>query len=348
MEFNLDSLVRNNIKNMTAYSSARHEFSGNASVFLDANENAFGSPLPDNFNRYPDPLQMQVKEKLSKIKGVPAQNIFLGNGSDEAIDLLYRIFCEPGRDNAIIFPPTYGMYEVCAEMNDAKLKKINLTKDYQLNIDVIENAIDPFTKLIFICSPNNPTGNSINRSDVEIILNNFDGIVAIDEAYINYAKQKTFISELTEFPNLVIMQTLSKAWGLAGLRLGMAFASTPIIDLMNKVKYPYNINTATQLLALEAMDNIDWVNEHIATTVVEREKLKTELLNLSMTEIVYPSDSNFLLAKMKNAKKIYEQLCEKGIIVRDRSKVILCEDSLRITIGTPGENQKLLEALNNL
>ena len=348
MEFNLDSLVRNNIKNMTAYSSARHEFSGNASVFLDANENAFGSPLPDNFNRYPDPLQMQVKEKLSKIKGVPAQNIFLGNGSDEAIDLLYRIFCEPGRDNAIIFPPTYGMYEVCAEMNDAKLKKINLTKDYQLDIDAIENAIDPFTKLIFICSPNNPTGNSINRSDVEIILNNFDGIVAIDEAYINYAKQKTFISELTEFPNLVIMQTLSKAWGLAGLRLGMAFASTPIIDLMNKVKYPYNINTATQLLALEAMDNIDWVNEHIATTVVEREKLKTELLNLSMTEIVYPSDSNFLLAKMKNAKKIYEQLCEKGIIVRDRSKVILCEDSLRITIGTPEENQKLLEALNNL
>jgi histidinol-phosphate aminotransferase len=348
MEFNLDSLVRNNIKKMTAYSSARHEFSGSASIFLDANENAFGSPLPDNFNRYPDPLQMQVKEKLSKIKGVPPENIFLGNGSDEAIDLLYRIFCEPARDNVIIFPPTYGMYEVCAEMNDVNVKKINLTKDYQVDIDTIEKTIDAFTKLIFICSPNNPTGNSINRADIDIILNNFDGIVVIDEAYINYAKQKTFITELTEYPNLVVMQTLSKAWGLAGLRLGMAFASKPIIDLMNKVKYPYNINTATQLLALEALENINWVNEHITTTIVEREKLKTELLSFSFTEKIYPSDANFLLAKMKNAKKIYEELCEKGIIVRDRSKVILCEDSLRITIGTPDENKQLLEALNNL
>ena len=347
MDFNLDSLVRNNIKNMTAYSSARHEFSGNASIFLDANENSFGSPLPDSFNRYPDPLQMQVKEKLSKIKGVPPQNIFLGNGSDEAIDLLYRIFCEPGRDNIIIFPPTYGMYEVCAEMNDVKVKKINLTSSYQLDIDKIEQAIDPFTKLIFICSPNNPTGNSINRNDIEIILNNFDGIVAIDEAYINYAKQKTFISELTEYPNLVVMQTLSKAWGLAGLRLGMAFASTPFIDLMNKVKYPYNINTATQLLALEALDNIEWVNQHISTTVQQREQLKKQLLSLSLTEEVYPSDANFLLVRMKNARSIYEQLCEKGIIVRDRSKVILCDDCLRITIGTPQENEQLMQILRN-
>jgi histidinol-phosphate aminotransferase len=348
MEFNLDSLVRDNIKKMTAYSSARHEFTGHASIYLDANENSFGSPLPDNFNRYPDPLQMHVKEKLNKIKGVPTQNIFLGNGSDEAIDLLYRIFCTPGRDNAIIFPPTYGMYEVCGEMNDVKIKRVNLTKEYQLDIDGIANAIDPFTKLIFICSPNNPTGNSINRADVEIILNNFDGIVAIDEAYINYSKQRSFIAELTEYPNLVVMQTLSKAWGLAGLRLGMAFASQPIIELMNKVKYPYNINTATQLLALEALDNIDWVNEHIATTVIERENLKNELLNLSFTEDVYPSDANFLLAKIKNARIIYEQLCEKGIIVRDRSKVVLCEDSLRITVGTEDENKKLIEALNNL
>jgi histidinol-phosphate aminotransferase len=348
MEFNLDSLVRDNIKKMTAYSSARHEFTGNASVYLDANENSFGSPLPDNFNRYPDPLQMRVKEKLSKIKGVPPQNIFLGNGSDEAIDLLYRIFCEPGRDNAIIFPPTYGMYEVCGEMNDVKIKKVNLTKEYQLNIEEIETAIDAFTRLIFICSPNNPTGNSINRTDVEIILNNFDGIVVIDEAYINYSKQRSFIAELTEYPNLVVMQTLSKAWGLAGLRLGMAFASQPIIDLMNKVKYPYNINTATQLLVLDALNNIDWVNEHIAITIIEREKLKNELLNLSITKDVYPSDANFLLVKMKNAGNIYEQLCEKGIIVRDRSKIVLCEDSLRITIGTEDENKMLIEALNDL
>ena len=348
VEFNLDNLVRDNIKKMTAYSSARHEFTGNASIFLDANENAFGSPLPDNFNRYPDPLQLEVKEKLSNIKGVPPQNIFLGNGSDEAIDLLYRIFCEPGRDNVIILPPTYGMYEVCAEMNNVKVKKVNLTKDYQLDLEAIESAIDPFTKLIFICSPNNPTGNSINRADIEIILNNFDGIVVIDEAYINYAKQKTFITELTEYPNLVVMQTLSKAWGLAGLRLGMAFASKTIIELMNKVKYPYNINTATQLLVLEALNNIEWVNDHIATTVIEREKLKNELSSLSFTQEVYPSDANFILAKMKDARKIYDQLCDKGIIVRDRSKVVLCDDSLRITIGTPEENNQLIQELKNI
>jgi histidinol-phosphate aminotransferase len=358
MEFNLDILIRDNIKKMTAYSSARHEFTGNASIFLDANENSFGSPLSPlqmdrrdggmRFNRYPDPLQIEVKEKLSKIKGVPVQNIFLGNGSDEAIDLLYRIFCEPGRDNAIIFPPTYGMYEVCAEMNNVKVKKVNLTKEYQLDIDSIEQAIDPFTKLIFICSPNNPTGNSINRNDIEIILNNFDGIVAIDEAYINYAKQKTFIGELTGYPNLVVMQTLSKAWGLAGLRLGMAFASQPVIGLMNKVKYPYNINTATQLLALEALNNIEWVNEHIAAAVVEREKLKNELLKLSFTEEVYASDANFILVKMNDARKKYELLCDKGIIVRDRSKVVLCEDSLRITIGTPEENKQLIDELSKL
>ena len=348
MEFNLDNLVRDNIKKMTAYSSARHEFTGNASIYLDANENSFGSPLPDDFNRYPDPMQTQVKEKLSKIKGVPPQNIFLGNGSDEAIDLLYRIFCEPGRDNVIIFPPTYGMYEVCAEINNVKVKKVNLTKEYQLDIEGIENAIDPFTKLIFICSPNNPTGNSINHTAIEIILNNFNGIVVIDEAYINYSKQRSFIAELTDYPNLVVMQTLSKAWGLAGLRLGMAFASLPIVELMNKVKYPYNINTATQLLALEALNNIDWVNEHIAATVTEREKLKTELLNIASTETVFLSDANFLLVKMKEARNIYEQLCSKGIIVRDRSKVILCEDCLRITIGTESENKKLIEALINL
>jgi histidinol-phosphate aminotransferase len=346
MNFNLNSLVRENIKKMSPYSSARHEFSGNASVFLDANENSFGSPLPDNFNRYPDPLQLSVKEKLSKIKGVPVQNIFLGNGSDEAIDLFYRIFCEPGRDNAMIFPPTYGMYEVCAEMNDIKVKKVTLTKDFQLDINAIESEIDPFTKLIFICSPNNPTGNSINRADVEIIVNNFEGIVIIDEAYINFSKQKSFISELIEYPNLIVMQTLSKAWGLAGLRLGMAFASQPIIALMNKVKYPYNINSATQLLALKALDNIHWVNEHIATTVTEREKLKNELLNLASTEFVYPSDANFLLVKIRGARTIYEQLCDKGIIVRDRSKVVLCDDSLRITIGTPEENRQLIKEMS--
>jgi len=298
------------------------------------------------YNRYPDPLQSELKEKISQIKGVPSKNIFLGNGSDEAIDLLFRIFCEPGKDNVIIFPPTYGMYEVCAEMNAIDVKRIPLTKDFQINLESAESVIDPFTKLIFICSPNNPTGNSINRSDIEILLNNFEGLVVIDEAYINYAKQKTFITELTEYPNLVILQTLSKAWGLAGLRLGMAFAGQPIINYMNKVKYPYNINIATQKLAADALENIETVNDWIKTTVQQREWLKDQLSELSFTKTVYPSEANFILVKMDEAREIYEYLNTKGIIVRDRSKVILCDDCLRITVGTPEENQQLLKALN--
>jgi len=345
MELNLTNLVRDNIKKMTAYSSARHEFSGSANVYLDANENAFGSPLEQNYNRYPDPLQAGLKEKLSSIKGIPTQNIFLGNGSDEAIDLLFRIFCEPGRDNVIIFPPTYGMYEVCAEMNVVKVNKIPLTEEFQLNLEVIEEAIDPFTKLIFICSPNNPTGNSVFSNDIEVLLNNFDGLVIIDEAYINYAKQKSFLPELKEYPNLVILQTLSKAWGLAGLRLGLAFASEEIISYFNKVKYPYNINSATQRLTLEALDNIATVNEWIQITVEQREWLKQELQKLSFIKTVYPSDANFILVQMKGARKIYEFLLTRGIIVRDRSKVILCDDCLRITIGTPVENQQLMDEI---
>lgn len=345
MEFNLDTLVRENIKKMTPYSSARHEFSGAATVFLDANENAFGSPLPVNYNRYPDPLQMPLKEKISQIKGVPASNIFLGNGSDEAIDLLFRIFCEPGKDNIIIFPPTYGMYEVCAEINNVAVKKVPLTTDYQLDLEATEASVDANTKMIFVCSPNNPTGNSIERSAIEVLLNNFDGLVVIDEAYINYARQKTFITELTEYPNLVILQTLSKAWGLAGLRLGMAFAGQPVIDYMNRVKYPYNINTATQQLALEALSNISSVNNWTKTTVVQKDNLSEALLALPVTEKVYPSDANFILVKMTDARRIYEYLAGRGIIVRDRSKVMLCDDCLRITIGTPEENNQLLEAL---
>jgi histidinol-phosphate aminotransferase len=347
MEFNIDTLVRTNIKAMAPYSSARHEFSGTASIFLDANENAHGSPLKESYNRYPDPLQQELKEKISSIKGVPLPNIFLGNGSDEAIDLLFRIFCTPGKDNVIILPPTYGMYEVCAETNDVQLKKVSLLSNYQLNLEAIETAIDKNTKIIFICSPNNPTGNSINRQDVEIILNNFNGIVVIDEAYINYSRQKTFITELTEYPNLVILQTLSKAWGLAGLRLGIAFAGKPVIDYMNKVKYPYNISIPAQQLALEALNNISLVNNWTKATVEQREWLSEELLKFSFTETVYPSDANFLLVKMNSARKIYEYLSVKGIVVRDRSKVILCDDCLRITIGTTDENKQLLEALKN-
>lgn len=346
MDFNADNLVRENIRVMTAYSSARHEFSGNATIFLDANENAFGSPLSTDYNRYPDPLQLKLKEKISSIKGVPVPNIFLGNGSDEAIDLLFRIFCEPGIDNVLIFPPTYGMYEVCAEMNNVLIKKVSLTPNFQLDLDGIANAIDEHTKLIFICSPNNPTANSINREDVEVILNNFEGLVVVDEAYINYAKQRTFIAELTEYPNLVILQTLSKAWGLAGLRLGMAFAGSPVINYMNKVKYPYNINTPTQELALEALSQITTVNDWIQITVEQREKLQQELSIFPFVQEIYPSDANFILVRMDKAKEIYNFLSANGIIVRDRSRIVLCNNCLRITIGTPDENAQLITTLN--
>lgn len=345
MEFNIESLVRENIQKMTPYASARHEFSGQAAVFLDANENPFGSPLSANYNRYPDPLQQELKEKISQVKGVPPQHIFLGNGSDEAIDLLYRIFCEPGRDNVIILPPTYGMYEVCAELNDVAVRKVPLLADFQPDLDGIAAAMDEHSKMIFICSPNNPTGNSIRRGDIEMLLNNFSGLVVIDEAYINYARQKTFIPELTEYPNLVILQTLSKAWGLAGLRLGMAFASTPVISYLNKVKYPYNLNSATQQLALEALHHLSSINNWTKTIILQKEWLQEQLALLPVTITVFPSDANFLLVKMTDAPGIYRYLAEKGIVVRDRSGVVLCENSLRITIGTPEENKRLVEQL---
>lgn len=345
--FNLENILRKNIKELVPYSSARDEYQGEASIFLDANENAYGSPLSTNYNRYPDPLQYKVKKRLSEIKGVPPRNIFLGNGSDEAIDILFRAFCYPGKDNVITVPPTYGMYEVSANINDVEIRKVNLLPDYQLNMERIAEAIDENTKIIFICSPNNPTGNSINREDIETILANFNGLVVIDEAYINYSRQKTFIQELTEYSNLVVLQTLSKAWGLAGLRVGMAFASEEIIEVFNKVKPPYNMNEASQELALAALQNVDQVNNWIKETVDEREKLRVELSQLSSVLTIYPSDANFILVKTVNPKDIYQFFVEKGIIVRDRSKVALCEGCLRITIGTPQENIVLMEAFKS-
>lgn len=343
--FNMDSLLRENIKKLVPYSSARDEFKGEASVFLDANENAFGSPLDRAYNRYPDPLQHQVKLKLSGIKGVPARNIFLGNGSDEAIDLLFRAFCNPGKDNVILVPPTYGMYEVSANINDVAVKRANLTADYQLDLEGIAEAIDSHTKIIFLCSPNNPTGNSLHREDVETILANFNGLVVVDEAYINYSQQRSFIQELTEYSNLLVLQTLSKAWGLAALRLGMAFASEEIIGVLNKVKPPYNINQATQELVLTALDNVEQVNAWIVETVAERKRLAAALEALPYIEHVYPSDANFIMAKSRQPRSVYDWLVAKGIIVRDRSKVVLCEGCLRITVGTPDENRSLLNAL---
>ena len=345
MSFNLENLLRDNIKKLVPYSSARDEFKGEASVLLDANENSFGSPLPHHYNRYPDPLQHQVKDKLSAIKGIPGENIFLGNGSDEAIDILYRAFCKPGVDNVILVPPTYGMYEVSANINDVEIRKVNLTTDYQLNLDGIAAAIDANTKLIFICSPNNPTGNSIRRQDIETVLANYDGIVVIDEAYINFSKQRSFTQELNEFPNLVILQTLSKAWGLAALRLGMAFSSKEIIAVFNKIKPPYNINQATQDLVLEALGNVEQVNSWIKETVEEREKLAAALSQIEQVHHITPSDANFILAKLEEPRELYNFLVNQGIIVRDRSKVELCEGCLRVTVGTAEENIKLVEAI---
>lgn len=348
MEFDLEKLVRENIKKLTPYSSARNEFKGEASVFLDANENPFGSPLlTKSFNRYPDPLQWKVKFELAKIKGVPAENIFIGNGSDEVIDLANRIFCNPGKDNVIICPPTYGMYEVSANINDVQIKKVSLTNDFQLDVEGILEATDENTKLLFICSPNNPTGNNMNRGNIEILLNNFPGLIIIDEAYINFSRQKTFIQELTEYPNLIVMQTLSKAWGMAGLRLGLAFASLDIIDLFNKVKPPYNINASSQHLTLEALKNTVQVNEWIKEIVDQRNSIKQELSLFPFVEKIYESDANFLLVKVEDADSLYQYLRNKKIVVRNRSKEVLCENCIRITIGTLEENKTLLEALKN-
>ena len=347
MSFDLNNLVRENISKLKPYSSARSEFSGVAKVFLDANENSFGSPLNKWYNRYPDPLQWELKKKLSTIKNIAPGNILLGNGSDECIDLLIRAFCDPQKDNLVICPPTYGMYEVYAHINDVGVKEVPLHTNFQLNLEGLENAIDTNTKLIFFCSPNNPTGNSMDREDIEMVVNNFDGIVVIDEAYINYSRHRSFIADLKDYPNLVVMQTFSKAWGLAALRLGINFASTDIIDILNKIKPPYNINQATQELALMALDRLDDVNAMIKETLKERDILVKALMQVPFVQKIFPSDANFILVKIANATAVYNYLKEKGIIVRNRSNVILCEDCLRITVGTTNENEQLIQALTS-
>jgi histidinol-phosphate aminotransferase len=342
-----EDLVRENIKALKPYSSARNEFTGDADIFLDANENSYGSPLDTDYNRYPDPLQYELKEKLSRIKGVPPQNIFIGNGSDEVIDIAYRIFCEPGKNNVIVCPPTYGMYKVCGNINDVKVNEVLLTENFQLDVEGILSVADQHSKLLFICSPNNPTGNNMNRSDVEFLLNHFNGMILIDEAYINFSKQKTFIQELTKYENLIVMQTLSKAWGLAGLRLGLAFASEIIIDLFNKVKPPYNINQASQEIGVEALANIESVNRHIQNIIEQKKYLRQQLLSFNFILKIYDSDANFILMKVENADKLYRFLLINKIIVRNRNKEPLCENCLRITIGTPDENERLITILKS-
>ena len=297
------------------------------------------------YNRYPDPYQWKLKEAIRNVKGIAVENIFLGNGSDECIDLLNRCFCNPGKDNIIICPPTYGMYEVSANINDVEIRKAPLMEDFQLDLIHLENLIDTSTKIIWVCSPNNPTGNSIHHHDIEMLLNNFDGLVVVDEAYINFARQKSFVSLLEEYPNLVVLQTFSKAWGLAALRLGMAFASVDIITILNKVKPPYNINQASQELAIKALEEVGQVNDMIKEIVAMRDALTEVFSSLPFVEKVYPSDANFLLVKIKEARKVYEYLLTRGIVVRDRSNVTLCDSCLRITIGTEKENTILVDAL---
>ncbi|TAH19626.1 MAG: histidinol-phosphate transaminase [Cytophagales bacterium] len=345
--FTIENIVRPHILTLKPYSSARDEYTGTEGVFLDANENPFGSALEgENYNRYPDPLQGKVKEKLAKIKQCKPNQIFLGNGSDEPIDLLFRAFCEPQQDNVILMPPTYGMYEVSADMNLVQTKKVKLTPDFQIDIDGVLKAIDKNTKLIFVCSPNNPSANSLKKVHIRLLLSNFNGLVIVDEAYIDFAKEESWIEELSSFPNLLVLQTFSKAWGLAALRLGMAFASPEIIKVLNKIKPPYNINEVTQTLALQALDNESKKNEMVKAILEEREKLVIAFGKIACISKIYPSDANFILVKTVDAEKIYDYLVKNGVIVRNRSKVVLCDDCLRITVGTPSENQILIKHLD--
>ena len=344
MAFDILKLVRKNILDMKPYSSARDEFKGEAEIFLDANENPYASP----YNRYPDPLQWKVKEKLAPLKKVRPEQIFLGNGSDEAIDLIIRAFCEPHRDSILITEPTYGMYSVCAELNAIDIIKVELTKDFELDLDKVLQTLRDDTKVIFLCSPNNPTGNLLGREKIVKVLEAFKGLVVVDEAYIGFTFTESITQLLPVYGNLVVMQTFSKAWGLAGLRLGMAFADKSVIDILNKIKYPYNVNIQTQEIALKNLTEVHKKDRAVEEIIKQRKVLADELLNLSITVKIYPSDANFLLVRVKDAPATYQYLMNKRIIVRDRSKVTLCENCLRITVGTPEENKNLIAVLKNL
>ena len=337
----LQELIRPNIWSLAPYSCARNEFTGEASVFLDANENPYNQP----YNRYPDPLQVQLKEKIAALKGVRPTQIMLGVGSDEPIDLIFRIFCEPAQDNVVAINPTYGMYGVCADINNVAYKQVNLNDDFSLDAQNVLDACDANTKVIFLCSPNNPTGNSLERSEIEKIVTGFEGIVVIDEAYIDFSNEPSWLASLNAYPNIIVLQTFSKAWGMAALRCGMAFASEDIIAFFNKVKYPYNLNLLTQEAVLKQVEAVEQKNKWVETLLAERSKMIANLQNLPLVKHIYPTDANFVLAKVDDANKTYNYLVNKGIIVRNRNSVTLCQGCLRITIGTPQENQELLTAL---
>ena len=338
----LEKLVRPNIWSLAPYSSARDEYSGKeAHVFMDANENPFNDP----YNRYPDPLQRELKTQLMKVKGVPEDMIFLGNGSDEAIDLAYRVFCNPGQDNVVAIAPTYGMYQVCADINGVEYRSVLLDENFDFQADKLLEACDANTKIIWLCSPNNPTGNSLNRDEILKVLDAFEGIVIVDEAYIDFARQLSMRQELVRHPNLIILQTMSKAWGSAAIRLGMAFASKEIIAIYNKVKYPYNVNLLTQQQAMAMLKDPFEVDKWVKLLLSERVRLMQAFQELPLCEKIYPTDANFFLARVTDAQRIYDYLVDRGIIVRNRSKIQLCSNCLRITIGSHTENNELIAAL---
>ncbi len=340
----LKELTRPNIWNLKPYSSARDEYKGfTASVFLDANENPYNSPN----NRYPDPLQWDLKRELARIKQVAPEQIFLGNGSDEAIDLVFRAFCEPGTDNVVAIDPTYGMYQVCADVNNVEYRKVLLDDDFQFSADKLLAAADENTKLIFLCSPNNPTANNLSHPEINKLIGSFEGLVILDEAYIDFSNETSYLSKLNEYPNLIVFQTFSKAWGSAAIRLGMAFASPDIIQILNKIKYPYNVNLLTQQQGLEMVHKYYEIERWVKMLVEERDVFMKDFGNLKCVEKVFPSDANFFLARVTDAVGIYNYLVGEGIIVRNRHKISLCGNCLRVTVGTRVENNKLMEALKN-
>lgn len=342
--FKLENFIRENVKLMKAYSSARDDFTDVAEVYLDANEN----PFDNGINRYPDPYQKKLKERISEIKSISTKNIMLGNGSDEVLDLIFRAFCEPNRDNAIFTPPTYGMYKVLAELNNVNLKPSYLDVNFDFRADELLNQIDPNTKLILLCSPNNPSGNSIKEVQVKKILDRSNCLVVIDEAYIDFSNKNSYIDLLSIYPNLIVCQTLSKAWGMAGIRLGICYASDAIISVLNKIKPPYNVNVLTQQKAIESIENIENFNSNLEEILKEKKKLKVALGKIGFVKLIYPSDANFWLIKVDDANMRYKQLLKEGIVVRNRTNEILCENCLRITVGTAKENEKLIKALKEL
>lgn len=340
----IQRLVRDNIRRLKPYSCARDEYRGSSGIFLDANENSFGSVLDVGLNRYPDPHQLELKARIAAIRGTTPERVFLGNGSDEVIDLLIRVLCEPQRDKVMILPPTYGMYRVAADISDVPVVEVPLTAGFQLDLDRIFAQTDD-VKILFICSPNNPSGNLIREKDIGTVLEKFNGVVVLDEAYMDFAPGHSWLPQLDQYRQLVIMQTFSKAWGLAGVRLGMAFADPEIIELLTKIKYPYNVSGSTQQLTLKALSYPDKKEEMVRRILAERKRLITELKGLTIVRTVYPTDANFLLVKFRDARQVFEYLREKQIVVRDRSTVIRCDNCLRITVGKPEENMTLIKTL---